>query len=211
MTPLLVILSSPSGVGKTTLADRLLATRSDIGRSVSATTRPPREGELDARDYHFLSPAAFARRERAGEFLEWATYGGHRYGTLRSEVERLHAAGRHALLVIEVVGARKVRRRFRGAVDIFLLPPSGTELIRRLGARRTEPVEVLRKRLTIAKRELSAVGEYGYVVLNDALDSAMRDVCAIVDAEVCRSARQSDLKIRITRLRREIAAASVRQ
>jgi guanylate kinase len=210
VTPLLLILSSPSGVGKTTLADRLLAARSDIGRSVSATTRPPRDGERDGRDYHFLSAAAFTRRERAGEFLESATYGGHRYGTLRSEVERLHAAGRHALLVIEVVGARKVRRRFRGAVDIFLLPPSGAELIRRLGARRSEPADGLKTRLTIAKRELSAVGEYGYVVLNDDLETALRDLGAIVDAEVCRSARQPDLKRRITRLRREIAAAAVR-
>lgn len=208
MTPLLVILSSPSGVGKTTLADRLLAARSDIGRSVSATTRPPREGEFDGRDYYFLSRAVFARRERAGEFLESATYGGNRYGTLRSEVERLHASGRHVLLVIEVAGARKVRRRIRGAVNIFLLPPSGAELIRRLGARRTEPADVLKKRLTIAKRELSVVGEYDYAVLNDRLDSAVRDVSAIIDAEVLRVARQSDLKSRVTRLRREIAAAS---
>lgn len=211
MTPLLVILSSPSGVGKTTLADRLLAARSDIGRSVSATTRAPRDGELDGRDYYFLSRAAFARRERAGEFLESATYGGNRYGTLRSEVERLHGAGRHALLVIEVAGARTVRRRFRGAVEIFLLPPSGAELIRRLGVRRTEPASVLAKRLTIAKRELSAVDKYDYAVLNDSLDDAIRDVSAIIDAEVCRVARQGDLRIRVTRLKREISAQVARR
>ncbi len=154
------MLSSPSGAGKTTLVERLLAARSDIGRSVSATTRAPREGEVEGQDYYFLTRAAFARKERAGEFLESATYGGNRYGTLRAEVKRLHDSGRHALLVIEVGGARKVRRRSRGVVEIFLLPPSGAELVRRLGARRTEAAAVLAKRLTIAKRELSAVGEY---------------------------------------------------
>jgi guanylate kinase len=208
VTPLLVVLSSPSGVGKTTLVERLLAVRGDIGRSVSATTRAPREGELDGRDYYFLTRAAFAQRERAGEFVESATYGGNRYGTLRAEVDRLHADGRHALLVIEVAGARRVRRRFRGAVEIFLLPPSGEELIRRLGARRTEPAAVLAKRLTIAKRELSAVGEYDYLIVNDQLEDAVREVSAIVDAEVRRVSRQKDLKARVTRLRQEIAAAA---
>jgi guanylate kinase len=208
VTPLLVILSSPSGVGKTTLAERLLATRQDVGRSVSATTRPPREGEVDGRDYYFLSRAAFGQRERAGEFLESATYGGNRYGTLRAEVERLHAAGRHALLVIEVAGARKVRRRFRGAVEIFLLPPSGEELIRRLGTRRTESPEMLAKRLTIARRELSAVAEYDYVVVNDELEVAVREVSAILDAETQRGKRRKDLKDRVARLRREISAVA---
>ena len=211
MRPLLIVLSSPSGTGKTTLVERLLAARSDIGRSVSATTRAPRDGEIDGRDYHFLTRAVFGKKERAGEFLESATYGGNRYGTLRSEVKRLHANGSHALLVIEVGGARKVRRRFRGAVEIFLLPPSGEELIRRLGARRTEAAGVLAKRLTIAKRELSAVGEYDYLIVNDQLEEAVRDVSAIVDAEVCRVSRQSDLSTRVTRLRREIAAATQKQ
>jgi guanylate kinase len=208
VTPLLIVLSSPSGTGKTTLVERLLAARSDIGRSVSATTRLPREGEVDGRDYHFLTRAAFAAKERAGLFLESATYGGNRYGTLRSEVKRVHAQGSHALLVIEVAGARKVRTRFRGAVEIFLLPPSGEELIRRLGARRTEPNAVLAKRLTIARRELSAVGEYDYLIINDQLEAAVQQVSAIVDAETRRVSRQRDIKARVTRLRREIAAAA---
>jgi len=204
--PLLVVLSSPSGVGKTTLAARLLASRPDVGRSVSATTRSPREGEVDGRDYYFLSRQAFARRERAGEFLETAVYGGHRYGTLKAEVARIHGEGRHALLVIEVAGARKVRRRVRGAVEIFLLPPSGEELVRRLGLRNSEPRAALAKRLTIANRELAAVGEYDYVVVNDELEAAVRDVSSVLDAEALRVSRQPELQHRVRQLRRELAA-----
>ncbi len=210
MTPLLVVLSSPSGVGKTTLAERLLSQREDVGRSISATTRSPRAGEVDGRDYYFLSRPEFARRFKAGEFLESATYGGNRYGTLRSEVARIHETGRHALLVIEVSGARQVRRRFRKAVQVFLLPPSGQELIRRLTARRTEAPAVLKSRLAIAKRELGAVDEYDYVILNDELELAVREVSAILDAETRRVKRQPDVSGRIQQLRREIAAEAKR-
>jgi guanylate kinase len=202
--PLVVVLTSPSGVGKTTLARRLIATRPDVGRSISATTRAPREDEVDGRDYYFLTPAAFARRERAGEFLESASYGGKRYGTLRAEVRRLHEAGRHALLVIEVAGARKIRRRIRDAVEIFLRPPSGSELLRRLASRGTEPAGMLAKRLTIARRELSAAEEYDYAVVNDDLETAVKDVSAILDVEMKRVRRQPDLAVRIAGLRREL-------
>jgi guanylate kinase len=205
-----VVLSSPSGVGKTTLAERLLEERKDVGRSISATTRPAREGEVDGRDYYFLSGREFGRRVRAGEFLESATYGGNRYGTLRAEVDRIRATGRHALLVIEVSGARQVRRRVRGAVPVFLLPPSGRELIRRLTLRRTEAAAVLRSRLTIAKRELGAVDEYDYVVVNDDLETAVREVAAILDAEARRVKRQSDLAERIRLLRHEIGTEAAR-
>ncbi|HEY7683982.1 MAG TPA: guanylate kinase [Gemmatimonadales bacterium] len=206
MTPLVVVLSSPSGVGKTTLADLLLAERGDVGRSISATTRAPRDGEVDGRDYYFLDRREFARRVRAGAFLESATYGGNRYGTLRAEVARLHRAGLHALLVIEVAGARQVRRRIRRAVRIFLLPPSGAELLRRLNLRRSESGRALRSRLTIAKRELGAVEEYDYVVVNDDLQAAVREVNAILDAESHRVSRQDDIELRVKRLQREIAA-----
>jgi guanylate kinase len=210
VTPLLVVLSSPSGVGKTTLAERLLSSRTDVGRSISATTRAPRAGEIDGRDYYFLSRAEFTRRLKAGEFLESASYGGNRYGTLRVEVDRIHRTGCHALLVIEVSGARQVRRRFRSAVQVFLLPPSGRELIRRLIARRTEGAAALKRRLAIAKRELGAVGEYDYVILNDELDLAVREVSAILDAEGRRVKRQQDVTGRIQQLRREIAAEAER-
>ena len=125
MTPLVVVLSSPSGGGKSSIARRLLAERSDAGYSVSATTRAPRAGEADGVAYHFLSPGEFERRVEAGEFLEHATYNGHRYGSLVEEVRNVTKSGRHVLLDIEVVGARMVRERFPDAVLIFIVPPSG--------------------------------------------------------------------------------------
>lgn len=210
MTPLLVVLSSPSGAGKTTLAERLLARRSDVGRSISATTRSPRGAEVDGRDYHFLTPAEFERRERAGEFLESATYGGQRYGTLRSEVERLFAHGRHVLLVIEVDGARQVRARFPAATLVFVLPPTGEALVTRLAARQTEAPEALRRRLGIAIEELREVGAYDYVVVNDELEHAVRELGAILDAESRRVARQEGLAEQVEAIRRAVAAAAAR-
>ncbi len=208
MTPLLVVLSSPSGAGKTTLAERLLAKRKDVGRSISATTRPPRAGEVDGRDYYFLSPAEFERRVQAGEFLETATYGGNRYGTLRSEVERLFREGRHVLLVIEVAGARQVRAQFAEAALVFVLPPTGEALVTRLSARQTEAPEALRRRLAIATEELREVGDYDYVVVNDDLESAVQDLGAILDAESRRVIRQHELVARVEAIRRDVAAAA---
>ncbi len=205
MRPFLLVLSSPSGGGKTTLARRLLATRSDLGYSVSATTRPRREGELDGRDYWFLSRSEFEQREAAGAFVETATYNGERYGTLAAEVERVLASGRHPVLDIEVAGARQVRRRFPDSVHVFLLPPSGAELVERLRARRSEPGPALRARLAQALEELAAVGEYDYVVINDELDRAVAQVAAILDAEGRRVSRQEGLAQAIAELRRAIA------
>jgi len=208
VTPLLVVLSSPSGAGKTTLAERLLARRKDVGRSISATTRAPRAGEVDGRDYYFLSAEEFERRVRAGEFLESASYGGNRYGTLRSEVERLFREGRHVLLVIEVAGARQVRAQFPEAALVFVLPPTGEALISRLSARQTESPEALRRRLAIATEELREVGAYDYVVVNDELESAVQDLGAILDAECRRVNRQHELVERVEAIRRDVAAAS---
>ena len=207
MTPLLVVLSSPSGAGKTTLAERLLARRSDVGRAISATTRVPRTGEVDGRDYHFLTPAEFGRREQAGEFLESATYGGQRYGTLRSEVERLFRAGRHVLLVIEVAGARQVRQQFPAATLVFVLPPSGEALVSRLAARQTEAPEDLQRRLGIATEELREVGSYDYVVVNDELERAVQELGAILDAESRKVVRQGWLEGQVDAIRRVLAAA----
>ncbi len=210
MTPFLLVLSSPSGGGKTTLARRVLAARPDVGYSVSATTRAMRPGEVDGRDYWFLAPEAFEARVVAGEFLEHASYNGRRYGTLRSEVESHFAAGRHVVLDIEINGARQVRRQMADAVLVFVVPPNGAALVARLAARRTEDRAALESRLAIAAEELAAAGEYDYVVVNDDLDRAVDDVLGILAAESRRVSRQDDLDARTERLRREIADAARR-
>ncbi|MBP6670919.1 MAG: guanylate kinase [Gemmatimonadales bacterium] len=208
MTPFLLVLSSPSGGGKTTIARRVLAARPAVGYSISATTRAMRPGEVHGKDYWFLTPEEFEARVMGGEFLEHASYNGRRYGTLRSEVERHFAAGRHVVLDIEVNGARQVRRQLAGAVLVFVVPPTGRALVERLAARRTEDRAALDGRLAIAAGELAAVGEYDYVVVNADLEQAVHDVLGILDAEGRRVARQDDLDIRTERLRREIAEAA---
>lgn len=130
-----IILSSPSGGGKTTIAHKLLAVRRDIGYSVSATTRPPRDGEVDGRDYHFRSLKDFKRGQAAGEFAESAEVHGHLYGTLRAEVDRVLASGKHVIMDIDVQGTRQFAGAFPDSVLIFILPPSAEALIGRLEAR----------------------------------------------------------------------------
>lgn len=208
MKPFLLVLSAPSGGGKSSIARNLLQGRDDLGYSVSATTRPRREGERDGKDYHFLSREEFLRRRAAGEFLETATYGGHLYGTLRSEIERLFAAGRHAVLDIEIEGARQIRASFPNSLHVFVLPPSADVLIGRLKARRTEPPEVVRQRITRAAEELAAVAEYDYALVNQDLVVAVAQVAAILDAEARRVSRQDDLPKFISRLRQDVATAA---
>ena len=207
MKPFLLVLSSPSGGGKTSIAKSLLQARDDLGYSVSATTRPIREGERDGVDYHFLTREEFLRRERAGEFLEWATYGGQLYGTLRSEIDRLFARGRHAVLDIEIEGARQIRAGFPNSLHLFVLPPSAEVLIGRLVGRKTEPVEIVRERITRAADELAAVSEYDYAIINDDLVVAVAQVAAVLDAEARRVARQDGLQAFIERLRRDVVVA----
>lgn len=210
MTPFLVVLSSPSGGGKTTIARKLLESRKDIGYSVSATTRAPRPGERDGADYHFLERADFLRRVEAGEFLEYATYSGELYGTLRAEVERVLGSGRHVVLDIEVAGARQVRNRMADAVHVFVLPPSADVLVHRLLSRDTEDAERVRARLVHAAEELAAVGEYDYAVVNDDLAIAVGQVAAIIDAESHRVQRQRELEPFTDALRQGVAAESAR-
>ena len=210
--PLPIILSSPSGGGKTTIAKRLLGTRSDVGYSVSCTTRLPRTGEVDGRDYYFLSQGEFESRRERGEFAEWAEVHGRLYGTLRSEVRRVLEAGRHVLMDIDVQGATQFHAAFPDAVLIFILPPSAEVLLARLKARKTESREALAVRLRSALAELQALGEYEYVVVNDDLEQAVARVASVIDAEVVRRGRVHGLEVQVAglveKLEREIASAS---
>jgi len=208
--PFLLVLSSPSGGGKTTIAQSLLRVRDDLGYSVSATTRPRREGEQDGADYHFLTRDEFLRRVDAGEFLEWATYAGNLYGTLRSEIDRIFARGRSAVLDLEIEGARQIRTAFPNSLHLFVLPPSADVLVGRLTGRKTESPAVLRERITRAADELAAVAEYDYAIFNEDLTLAVAQVAAILDAEARRVARQEGLIPFIERLRREVIAAASR-
>ena len=210
MKHLLLVLSSPSGGGKTTIAKRLLELRKDLGYSVSATTRPVRNGEKDGVDYHFISRSEFERRLSQHEFLEWAEYGAQLYGTLKREIDRIFASGRHAVLDIDIEGARQIRRNFSNSLQVFVLPPSAEVLVERLTRRNTENPELLRKRLTRASDELAAAAEYDYAVVNEDLDTAVGQIAAILDgkADHCRVARQPDLPARIGRLQRDVAQAA---
>jgi guanylate kinase len=199
-----VILSAPSGGGKTTIARRLLETRDDLGYSVSCTTRSPRAGEVDGRDYHFLTPDAFEEHVTGGLFAEWAPVHGHRYGTLRSEVRRVLASGLHVMMDIDVQGAMQFHEAFPDSVLVFVLPPSADVLLARLQGRQSEDRDRLLVRLRNAREELAAVGRYHYVVVNDDLDRAVAQVSAIIDAEAVRQDRVHALDGQVEALIRQL-------
>lgn len=179
-----------------------------MGYSVSATTRAVRERERDGIDYHFLTKAEFVRRRDAGEFLEWATYGGHLYGTLRAEVEHILTSSRNAVLDIEIEGARQIRASFPNALHLFVIPPSAGVLVERLVGRNTDAAAAVRERIARAADELAAVSEYDYVIVNDNLSHAVVQVKAILDAEALRVERQDGLPGVVERLRRELVSAA---
>lgn len=190
--PMLLVVSSPSGGGKTTLCRRLLEDCPDITRSVSCTTRKPRGGEQDGRDYIFLSEDAFDKAVRNGEFLEKASVHGHRYGTLKKTVADAIASGRSVVLVIDVQGARQVREfmrnlpdgdPLRGAyVDLFVMPPSIEELRTRLEKRGEDSAVTIQERIRNAAVEIAAAREYKLVVLNDNLDKAYRRLREVLNS-----------------------------
>lgn len=184
---LLIILSAPSGTGKTTLVGRLAERVPDLVRSRSYTSRAARPGEVDGVDYHFVDPARFRDMIAAGVFLEWADVFGRLYGTSAADAERHRAAGRDVVLVIDVQGARQVRRQARDAVSVFVLPPSFRVLEERLRGREPVGGAVLERRLRTACRELESIDEYDYVVVNDEVDACVDRLRHVVLAERSRT------------------------
>ena len=182
MRPRLFVVTGPSGAGKGTLIRKLVAGRPDLEVAVSATTRPLRPGEEDGREYHFLSAVEFQRRLEAGEFLEHVDYvSGHRYGTLREEVDRILSSGRSVVLELETHGAKEVQATIPDAVTIFVEPPSFAELERRLRERATESAGEIGERLELARRQAEEAGDFDHVVTNDDVGRAVAELNAIVD------------------------------
>jgi len=193
-----VVFSAPSGAGKSTIVREVLRRRPvpGMGLSVSATTRPKRPGEVEGRDYYFLSEEEFRERMGRGEFVEWAKVHGHLYGTPKKAVEEALEEGKVLLLEIDVQGARQVRRTFPDSVLVFVAPPSLEVLEERLRARGRDPEEEVRRRLEAAPRELSEAGSYNYIVVNGDLEEAVRAVEAILIAEYHRARRFKGVSMR---------------
>lgn len=202
--PFPLVIAAPSGAGKTSLARALVETRSDMVFSLSATTRAPRPGEQDGVDYRFVDDAGFDALERTGDLLEWAHVHGRRYGTLKSGVNAALAAGKTVVLDIDVQGAQQVHRALSDAVLVFVLPPSVSEMKRRLHQRGSESDEQLVTRMRTARAELNAVKDFDYVVVNDAFEDALRTIEAIVAAERERVDRQPDIEKMLDGLRADI-------
>jgi guanylate kinase len=207
MKPFPVIMSSPSGVGKTTIARMLLQRRSDVGYSVSCTTRQPRPGEQEGRDYFFWTRDQFIEARERGEFAESADVHGRMYGTLRREVDRVLGQGRYVVMDIDVQGAAQFVRVFPESVLIFLLPPSAGILIERLEGRKSETPDALSIRLRNAVSELREANLYDYLIVNDDLERAIRYVSSVIDAETVRRTRDPEAPARVASLIADLSAA----
>ena len=198
MSGALFIVSSPSGGGKTSLVKALREAEPDLRLSVSYTTRSPRDGEMNGREYHFVTPREFERMLEAGEFLESAEIYGNRYGTSQKWIERELKDGRDVILEIDWQGAQQVRRLMRQVVSVFILPPSPEVLAARLKGRGKDSAEVVEKRLAAARDEVSHVSEYDYVIINDDFNRAALDLRSIFRAERLKLARQLARRINLT-------------
>jgi len=190
MKGLLFVVTAPSGAGKSSLIAKLLADESGLTLSVSYTTRPPRPGEQDGREYHFVDRPAFEAMLERGEFLESAEVHGHHYGTSQKVIDEARARGRDLVLEIDWQGAEQVRRLYPESIGIFILPPSMAELARRLRARAQDAEDVIRRRLRNAAEEMSHAAEFKYAIINNNFDDARLDLRAIVRAERLATGRQ---------------------
>jgi guanylate kinase len=195
-SPLLILISAPSGGGKTTLCQQLLASCPGMTRAVTCTTREPRQGEQDGEDYHFLDAASFLKRVQAGNFLEHATVYGHSYGTLKAEVLGKLRQGRDVLLSVDVQGAATIREKSQtdpelkqALVSIFLTPPSLAVLEERLRKRGTDSAAVIQKRLGVARQEIAQWKHFDYLLMSDSIKEDLRRTLAIVEGERMRSSR----------------------
>jgi guanylate kinase len=201
---LMLVISSPSGAGKTSLSRRLVADHADLDLSISATTRAPRPGERDGREYHFVTPEGFEAMVRADAFLEWANVHEHRYGTPKAPVEAAVAAGHDVLFDIDWQGAMSIAQSAPGdVVRVFILPPSMADLARRLHVRAQDAEDVIERRLQRAFGEIAMWGEYDYVILNDDFDLAYADLAHIYHAERLRRHRNPWLKPFVQKLQDE--------
>lgn len=198
----LFVVSAPSGAGKTTLCAKVFETVDSIAASVSHTTRSPRKGERDGRDYFFVDEPAFRKMVRRGEFVEWAEVHGNLYGTSKRQLSAILASGRDVVLDIDTQGARQIWEQFDNSVLIFILPPSMSELRRRLEGRMTNTEEDRKRRLRNAVREIGEYKMYDYVIINDDLERSVRELQAIITAERLRTGRKSPAWIRENILRR---------
>ncbi len=184
-----IILSAPSGAGKTTLSREIIKQHPEIHYSISVTSRPPRQVEVDGQDYHFVSVAEFEKMLENKEFAEWAMVHDNYYGTPKKQIEARIDRGTDVIMDIDTVGARSIKRLFPQSVCIFVLPPSLEELGTRLRSRATDSEEVINKRLNRAKLELLEIGDFEYFIINDRFEDAVTQVRAIIEAERCKLSR----------------------
>jgi guanylate kinase len=198
MSGALFIVSGPAGAGKTSLVKALLEAEPELRLSVSYTTRAPRPGEINGREYHFVAAREFERMLEAGEFLESAVVHGNHYGTSQKWIERELADGRDVLMVPDWQGAQQVRRLMRQVVSIFILPPSPEVLAARLKGRGQDSPEAVKHRLAAARDEISHVSEYDYVIINEDFNRAALDLRSIFRAERLKLARQLARRINLT-------------